>query len=121
MLPYSGCTHHHLLKLLADAHARDLLEVLQTRQDIVLHLELCLHAEPSTFLDREWLFLKSLDGTRCTQVDNDIIAAFDFESEREDDATARVVGVGDVLALSKTKGRFPLLEGLVVLICRRAC
>jgi len=87
----------------------------------VLHLELCLHAEPGTFLDGEGLFLKSLDGTGCAQVDDDIIAAFDFESEREDNASAGIVGVGDVLALSKTKGRFPLLERLVVLVCRRAC
>jgi hypothetical protein len=97
------------------------LEVLQTRQNVVLDLELCLHAEPSTLLDGEGLLLQSFDGTRCAQVDNDIIAAFDFKSEGEDDTPARVIGVGDVLALSKTKGFLPLLERLVVLVCGSTC
>lgn len=96
------------------------MEVLQTGQNVVLDLELCLHAEPSTLLDGEWLLLESFDSARCAQVDNDIITAFDLESEGEDDTPAGVVGVGDVLALSKTKGLLPLLERLVVLICSRA-
>jgi hypothetical protein len=54
-------SYHHLLHLAAHSHARDLLEVLQACQDLVLDLELCLHAECSTLLDCEWLALKCLD------------------------------------------------------------
>jgi len=105
------------LHLAADSHARDLLEVLEACQDLVLDLELCLHAECSALLDCERLALESLDGTGRPQIDDDVVAALDFETEREDDALARVVGIGDVFALAKTERGFPLLEGLVVLVC----
>lgn len=83
----------------------------------MLDLELCLHAECSALLDCERLALESLDGTGRPQIDDDVVAALDFETEREDDALARVVGIGDVFALAKTERGFPLLEGLVVLVC----
>ena len=105
-----GRAYHHLLHLVADAHAPDHLEVLEASQDLVLDLELCLHAERSALFDCERLALESVHRARGPQVDDDVRATFDFEPEREDDAFARVVGVGDVLALAKTEGCFPLLE-----------
>jgi hypothetical protein len=83
----------------------------------VLHLELGLHAESSSLFDYEGLALESLDGARGPQVDDDIGPTFDFEAEREDDAFARIVGVGDVCALAETERGLPLLERLVVLVC----
>jgi hypothetical protein len=84
----------------------------------VLDLELCLHAECSTFLDDERLLLEGLKGARRLEVDDDVGTAIDFETERVDDAFAGVVGVGDVLALAETKGSLPLVQGFVVLVCR---
>ena len=109
--------YHHLLQLIADTHACDLLEVLETCQNLVLDLELRLHAKLGTLLDGKGLLLELLKRTRSTQVDDDVVAAFYLETKGEDDAFARIVGVGDVLALSKTKGGLPLLERLVVLVC----
>jgi hypothetical protein len=57
------CTYHHLLKLITDAHARHLLEVLQTCQNLVLNLELCLHTERGALLDGERLCVESFEGT----------------------------------------------------------
>jgi hypothetical protein len=110
--------YHHLLHLVADAHACDLLQVLQTSQDLVLDLELCLHAECSTLLDNERLLLEGLKGARRLEVDDDVGTAIDFETERVDDTFAGVVGVGDVLALAQTKGSLPLVQGFIVLVCR---
>lgn len=82
----------------------------------MLDLELRLHAERSALLDCKRLALEGLDGAGRPQVDDNVGAAFDFQTKREDDALARVVGVGDVLALAETERGFPLLEGLVVLV-----
>ena len=84
----------------------------------MLDLELCLHAECSTLLDDKRLLLKGLEGARRLEVDDDVGAAIDFETERVDDAFAGVVGVGDVLALAETKGSLPLVQGFIVLVCR---
>jgi len=70
--------HHHLLHLAAETDACDLLEILQARKDLVLDLELRLHAERRALLDRERLALKSLNGAGRPQVDDDVLAAFDL-------------------------------------------
>ena len=62
----------------------------------MLHLELRLHAELGALLDCEGLVLERLEGTGRLEVDDYVGAAFDFEAEREDDAFARVAGVGEV-------------------------
>ena len=110
--------YHHLLHLVADTHACDLLQVLQASQDLVLDLELCLHAEGSTLLDDERLLLEGLKGARRLEVDDDVGTAIDFETERVDDTFAGVVEVGDVLALAETKGSLPLVQGFIILVCR---
>lgn len=114
---YACETYHHFLHLAADSHARHFLEVLQACKDLVLDLELGLHAEGSTLLDGEGLALESVDCTRRPQVNDDVLTTVDFEAEREYDALAGVAGVGDVLALAETEGCFPLLERLVILVC----
>lgn len=83
----------------------------------MLDLELRLHAEGSTLLDDEGLLLQSLEGTRRLEVNDDVGTSFDLEAKRVDDAFAGVVGVRDVLALAKTEGSFPLVQGLILLVC----
>lgn len=85
--------YHHLLQLGANTHAVHLLEVLETCQNLVLDLELCLHAECSALLDDERLLLEGLKGARGLEVDDDVGTAIDFETERVDDALAGIVGV----------------------------
>jgi hypothetical protein len=112
-------TYQHLLVLSAQAHPTDFLEVFQACQKLVLDLELHLHAERRTLLDCERFAFERFHGAGSPQVDDNVWTAFDFEPEREDDAFAWVVGVGNVFALAEAEGGFPLLEGLVVLVCCR--
>ena len=98
-----GGTHHHLLQLVAHGAPGHLLEVLEAGEDLMLDLELDLHAELGTLLDDEGLALKLLDGAGGPEVDDDVGAAFDLETERLDDAFARVVGVGQRLAAAETE------------------
>lgn len=109
--------YHHLLHLVADTHACDLLEVLQTGENLMLDLELRLHAERSTLLDDEGLLLESLKSTGGLEIDDDVGAALDLEAKRVDDAFAGVAGVRNVLALTETEGGFPLVQGLILLVC----
>lgn len=95
---FRATTHHHLLQLVAHGASGDLLEVLQAREDLVLHLELHLHAELGTLLDGKGLALELFNGAGRPEVDDDVGAAFDLEAERLDDAFARVIGVGQRLA-----------------------
>lgn len=84
----------------------------------MLHLELGLHTEFGTLLDSEGLVLESLDSTRGPEINGDVGTSFDLESQREDDAFAGIVGVGEVLARAKAERLLPLAEGFVVLIYR---
>jgi hypothetical protein len=101
--------YHHLLHLLANSQALDNLEIFQASQDLMLNLELGLHAESSALLDGEGFALERLDSTRGPQVNDDVFSTFDLKTEREDDTFAGVVGVRDVLALTEAEGSFPLL------------
>lgn len=93
LLSYTAIAYHHLLHLVADTHACDLLQVLQACQNLVLDLELRLHAECSTLLDDERLLLECFKSTRRLEVNDDVGAAFDLEAKRVDDAFAGVVGI----------------------------
>jgi hypothetical protein len=84
----------------------------------MLDTEASLHAERGALLDGEWLLVQRLQSTGLGQVDNDIGAAFHFETEREQDDFAGVVGVRDGVAAAETERLFPLAEGLIVLVCR---
>lgn len=68
----------------------------------MLDLELRLHAERRALFDCEWLALERLDGAGRSQVDDDVGAALDLETKRENDAFTRVRRVGDVFALAET-------------------
>lgn len=59
----------------------------------MLHDEIGLHAEFGSLLDGEGFGFERLDRARGRQVDGDVGAAFDFESERLDDAAALILGV----------------------------
>jgi hypothetical protein len=83
----------------------------------VLNLEGDLHAEHGALLDCERLVLERGNSGLVLQVDDDVWPAIDLEAEGEDDALARVAGVGDVLASSQAERLFPLAEGLIVLVC----
>ena len=76
----------------------------------MLDLELGLHAERGALLDGEGLVVECFERTRRPQIDDDVVTAFDLEAEREDNAFARVVGIGDVLALAETERGLPLLQ-----------
>jgi hypothetical protein len=93
------------------------LEVLQAREDLMLHLELGLHAELRALLDPERLVLELLERAGRLEVDDDVRAALDLEAQGEDDALARVVGVAERVAAAEAERLFPLAEGLVVLVC----
>jgi hypothetical protein len=103
---------------MAHPQVLDDLEIFHSREDLVLDLELCLHAEAGALLDGEGLVLEGFSGAGGFEVDDDVGAAFDFETEGEDDAFAGVVGVGEVLARAQAEGFFPFLEGFVVLVWR---
>jgi hypothetical protein len=58
------------------------LDVLHTRQNLVLDLELDFHAELCAFLDCEGLGFESLHLAGLAHVDNDIRATFDLDKVR---------------------------------------
>ena len=59
----------------------------------MLHDEVGLHAEFGALLDGEGFRFERLDGTGSGQIDGHVGAAFDFESERLDNAATVVLGV----------------------------
>jgi len=84
----------------------------------MVHLEDDLDPESSTLLDRKRLVLETLQSAGGGEVNKDVGAAFDFESERLDDAFAGVVGIANGVAGVQTQRGFPAVEGFVVLVCR---
>lgn len=112
-------TANHLARLATgdpDLAAPDRLDVVQAAQNLVLHLELGLHGELGTLLDGEGLLLEVLQRPGRRQVDHDGLPAGRLHGERVDDAHARVVGVGQVVAAAEAEGLLVALEGLVVLV-----
>ena len=59
----------------------------------MLHDEVGLHAEFGSLLDGEGFRFQRLDGAGSGQIDGDVGAAFDLESERLDDAATVILGV----------------------------
>lgn len=87
-------TYNHFL-ILANTNtlALDDLDVVQSRQNLVLDLELRRHAELGALLDFERLVLESGFRTLFGQVDGDGWAAFRVHGQREDDAVAWIIWV----------------------------
>lgn len=74
-------TYHHLLLLMAEGVTCGLLEVLQACQNVMLDLELCLHAVFSSLLNYEGLAGQSVKSAGSSQIYDDVGAALDLESE----------------------------------------
>ena len=107
-------THNHLLHLILDTHTTHDLDVLHPAKNLMLHLEARLHAEGGALLDGEGVLVEVLERAGFGQVDDDVLAALDFEAEREDDDFARVAGVAEVVARAEAEGFLPFAEGFVV-------
>lgn len=116
-------TYNHLLVLRnRDSLSLDYLDVLQPAKYLVLDYKVRLHAETSPFLDTEWFGLESFDGARGSKVDNDVGAAFDFESKGLDDTCACVCGIHCYdWARRETEGGLPAFERLITLIYISLC
>lgn len=72
-------TSDHLLVLAEwNTLALDLLDVFETRKDVVLDDECSLHLVFATLLDGEWLSLQRFQSTWLGEVNGDISSAFDF-------------------------------------------
>lgn len=106
---------NHLLVLGdADALPLDDLDVLQAGEHLVLNLEASRHGELGALLDVEGLVLERGLGALGGEVDGDGRPAGGVHGEGEDDAVARVGGVGERGAGEQAEGRLVALEGLVV-------
>lgn len=82
----------------------------------MLHLKPRLHAERRALLDRKWVLIQVIQRARLGELDNDVRAAFDFQTQREDDAFAWVFGVGDGGTGADAQGFFPFAKRFVVLV-----
>ena len=93
----------HLLILAdSDTLALDDLDVLETRKNLVLDLELGNHGEFGSLHNLEWLVLQGGLGALCGEIDDHWWAARGLQGEGENDALAWVIWVGDGWADSKT-------------------
>lgn len=96
-----GMAYNHLRVFRdLDALALDDLNVVEAAENLMLDLELGAHGKLGTFLDLEGLVLEALLAAWRGEVNRDGWAARRVHGEGEDDADARVVGVGDVLAVT---------------------
>lgn len=117
--PEQKLSYDHLLHLGGERTPFGDLDIFQTRENVVLHPELDLHAEGGTLLDGEGVVFESGESIGSLQVDDYVWPAFHLEAQGFNDAGAGIVGVADGLAAEDTKGLFPLAEGFVILIWNR--
>ncbi len=112
MLIGVGAVAAQHLRVLADPDTLPLhdLDVRQPADNLVLDLERDDHGELGSFLDREGLVLQRSLAAGGRQVDSDGWTARRLQRERLDDAGARVVGVGQVLAAAQPEGLLVALE-----------
>lgn len=82
----------------------------------MLDLESRLHSEGRALLDSEGVLVELFKSARLGEVDNDVLAARDLQSEREDDDFPRVVGVRDGVSRADPQGFLPFPERFVVLV-----
>jgi len=108
---------NHLL-VLADSNALafDGLDVLETRENLVIDSKDDLHLVRGAFLDREWMFAEGFNRTGMCQINGDVGSAVYFQSESFDAASARVLGVANRGAATKTKRLLVSLHSLVICI-----
>jgi hypothetical protein len=80
-------TYKHFLLLLTEPMALHNLEILQTRENLVLDLELDFHAVLGALLDGEWLRLKRLNRTRRAKINRDVRSTLDLLAVRRSSPT----------------------------------
>jgi hypothetical protein len=74
-----GIASNHLLVLAErNALSLELLDVLQPREDLVLHDKRCLHLIFATLFDGERFGFERFDSSRSREINGDIRSAFDF-------------------------------------------
>ena len=95
----------------SDTFALQDLNVLESRENLVLDNEDSLHLIPTAFLDCEWLVLESFECTWSGQINGDVWSAFNFlescqfatsrflkqayQSKRLDDACSGIIWVAN--------------------------
>jgi hypothetical protein len=99
-------TYQHFLVLgNSNTLSLDDLHIVETTEDLVLHLELGRHGELNPLLDLERVVLQGLLRAGGSEVNRDRRTAFRVHRQGQDDALARVVRVRDALATtSKSQG-----------------
>jgi hypothetical protein len=102
---------------LADKATLDDLEILHSRQDLVLHAEFDFHTESGALLDGERLLLESLQSGRLTDINDNVGSALNFETKSENNAGTLVVGISNGVTM-ETQRLLPLAERLILSICR---
>jgi hypothetical protein len=113
-----GRTYQHLFIFSQlDSLALDNMDVFQSTQHLVVHLESNLGVELGPLFDCEGLVLQFLESLGATQVEGDIWFTGSLDGERFDDAFAGVFRVTNGIAGVQTQGSLPSVERLVVLIC----
>ena len=109
-------TDHFLVLAERNTFSLQLLDILETRQDLMLDDEGGFHLICATFLNGKRLLLQSFQGTRSGEVDSDVGATSNLEGEGLDDAESRVIGVGDGVTGANAKGCLPSVQGLIFLV-----
>jgi len=91
--------YQHLL-VLGDTDTLSLndLDIVETTEDLMLHLELGTHGKLGTLLDLERLILEGLFRSRSGKVNGDRRPACRVHCQGQDDALAWVIGVRDALS-----------------------
>ena len=71
-------TANHLLRLLANLHSLDDLDVLHAGENLVLDPEANLHSEGSALLDGKGLLLESFELSGLANIDNNIVSTLNL-------------------------------------------
>lgn len=92
------------LRVLADldALALDNLDILETAENLVLHLELGDHGELGALLDLERLVLERRLATRRGEIDGYGVATRRLHGELLDDAHPLVIGIRQVVTAAES-------------------
>ena len=100
-----------------DTLSLDNLDVVQTRENLMLHLELGAHGKLGTLLDLEGLVLQRVLAALLRKVDGDGVTAGGLHGQGLDDADTLIVRVRKILSSRQTERLLVPLQGLIVGIC----
>ncbi len=107
---------HFLVLAERNALPFQLLDILETGEDLVLDDELGLHLILAAFFDGEGLLFEGIKGAAGREIDSNVWPAFHFKCEGLDDAEPWIIRVGDGVAGADTKRGLPSVQSLVFLI-----